>query len=126
MNAKNIFGTELELCSKNPLTGFTRTGCCETGPEDLGTHTVCAIITEAFLAYTKTKGNDLSSPVPHYGFPGLKPGDQWCLCVSRWHEAFQAGCAPKINPAATHKKTLDYVSMEVLKDFFISKDAKTK
>lgn len=120
MAAKNIFGTELELCSEDPLTGFTRTGCCETGPEDLGTHTVCAVLTEDFLAYTKSKGNDLSSPNPMFGFPGLKPGDQWCLCASRWMEAMKAGCAPKINPAATHEKTLEYVSMETLKDFFVS------
>lgn len=124
MEAKNIFGTDLEVCSKTPLTGFTRTGCCVTGPKDLGTHTVCAIVTEEFLAYTKTRGNDLSSPNPLYGFPGLKPGDQWCLCVNRWLEAFQAGCAPKINPAATHDKTLDHVSMETLKDFFVSNEAK--
>lgn len=120
MSAKNIFGTDLALCSKDPLTGFTRTGCCETGPEDIGTHTVCAIITEEFLDYTKAKGNDLSNPNPMYGFPGLKPGDQWCLCVSRWHEAYQAGCAPKIDPAACHEKTLDYVSMDILKDYFIT------
>lgn len=120
MSAKNIFGTDLASCSMEPLTGYTRTGCCETGPEDLGTHTVCAVVTEEFLTYTKTRGNDLSSPNPMYGFPGLKPGDQWCLCVSRWYEAFQAGCAPKIDPVATHEKTLDYVPMDILKDYFIT------
>lgn len=125
MEAKNILGTALEVCSKNPLTGFTRSGCCETGSEDLGTHTVCAFVTEAFLVYTKTKGNDLSSPNLLYGFPGLKPGDQWCLCVSRWIEAYKAGCAPQINPTATHEKTLEYVSMQILKKFFTSENTKT-
>jgi len=120
MQAKNIFGTDLATCSTDPLTGFTRRGCCETGPEDLGTHTVCAVVTEDFLVYTKAKGNDLSSPNPMYGFPGLKPGDHWCLCVSRWYEAYQAGCAPQIYPAACHEKTLDYVSMDILNDYFIS------
>ena len=120
MKAKNIFGTELETCSKDPLTGYFRNGCCETGPDDLGTHTVCAIVTEEFLTYTKNQGNDLSSPNPLYGFPGLKPGDQWCLCASRWVEAHEAGCAPLIQPAATHEKTLEFVSMEVLKSYFIT------
>lgn len=120
MKAKNIFGTELETCSKDPLTGYFRNGCCETGPDDLGTHTVCAIVTEEFLTYTKNQGNDLSSPNPLYGFPGLKPGDQWCLCASRWVEAYEADCAPLIQPAATHEKTLEFVSMEVLKSYFIT------
>jgi len=112
--SKNVFGEKLETCSTNPLTGFFRDGCCNTGPMDTGTHTVCAIMTEEFLAYTKGQGNDLSTPMPHYQFPGLKPGDKWCLCVNRWKEAFLAGVAPKVILEATHEKALEYVSMEDL------------
>ena len=91
--AKNVLGTELQDCSHDPLTGYYRNGCCDTGPGDMGVHTVCAIMTEEFLAFSKEAGNDLSTPMPEYGFSGLKPGDQWCLCASRWQEAFLAGKA---------------------------------
>ena len=115
--AKNVYGTELITCSVEPMTGFYRNGCCETGPQDLGTHTVCAVMTEEFLTYTKARGNDLSTPVPAYNFPGLQPGDRWCLCASRWAEAYKAGMAPLLILEATHEKTLDYVSLEELERF---------
>ena len=112
--SKNVFGEPLTDCSTAPLTGFFRDGCCHTGPMDTGTHTVCAIMTEDFLAFTQSRGNDLSTPMPHYQFPGLKPGDKWCLCVSRWKEALEAGVAPPVIPEATHEKSLEYVSMDEL------------
>jgi uncharacterized protein (DUF2237 family) len=112
--ANNIFGEPLEICSATPLTGFFRNGCCETGNQDAGTHTVCAIMTDEFLAYTKGAGNDLSTPKPEFLFPGLKSGDRWCLCVLRWLEAYKADVAPLIIPEATHEKTLEYVPMEEL------------
>ena len=115
--AKNIFGEPLIPCSTDPLTGFYRDGCCETGNEDLGTHTVCAVVDEAFLAFTKSRGNDLSTPIPAYDFPGLKPGDKWCLCTTRWLEAYKAGKAPKVVLEATHEKTLKYISLEELVSF---------
>ena len=99
------------------MTGFYRDGCCKTGLDDIGTHTVCAVMTEEFLNFTKSKGNDLSTPVPDYHFPGLKPGDRWCLCASRWHEAYLAGMAPRLILEATHEKTLQYVSFEVLEEY---------
>ena len=111
---KNVLGTELQLCSANPLTGFTRSGCCETGSNDFGTHTVCAVMTEAFLAYTKEQGNDLSTPNSLYNFPRLQPGDKWCLCASRRVQALQAGVAPKLILDATHEKTLAFVSLDIL------------
>ncbi|MDW3191061.1 MAG: DUF2237 domain-containing protein [Cytophagales bacterium] len=113
-DAKNIFGELLITCSTDPMTGFFRDGCCNTDAEDTGTHTVCAVMTEEFLAYTKSQGNDLTTPIPSYQFPGLKPGDKWCLCVNRWKEAMLAGVAPMIFPEATHERSLDYVSMEDL------------
>jgi uncharacterized protein (DUF2237 family) len=97
------------------MTGFFRTGCCETGPEDSGSHTVCAQLTAEFLAFSKEAGNDLSTPVPEYGFPGLKPGDRWCLCAARWQEALDAGVAPPVVLAATHEEALEVVSLEDLK-----------
>lgn len=118
---KNILGTKLAACSHSPLTGFTRNGCCETGPMDHGTHTVCAIVTEDFLSFTKSRGNDLTRPMPHYQFPGLVAGDRWCLCVSRWLEAYRAGCAPLIVPEATHENTLKYVPLETLEIYFVDK-----
>ena len=102
----NVLGTRLQSCSTDPLTGFTRTGCCETGPEDTGSHTVCAIMTAAFLAFSRQQGNDLSTPRPEYNFPGLRPGDQWCLCAPRWQQAFAAGCAPRVVLVATHMAAL--------------------
>lgn len=113
--ARNVLGGELALCSKSPLTGFLRTGCCETGPDDFGVHTVCVRTTAEFLDFSKRAGNDLSTPMPEYGFAGLKPGDQWCLCASRWQEAFEAGHAPKVVLAATHEATLTLVRLEDLK-----------
>ena len=115
--AKNIYGGELITCSVSPMTGFYRNGCCETGAEDVGTHTVCAVMTEEFLDYTRSRGNDLSTPRPEFQFPGLKPGDRWCLCVLRWFEAHQAGKAPLLILEATHEKTFQFVDLEVLEGY---------
>ena len=115
--AKNVLGTELQDCSHDPLTGYYRNGCCDTGPGDMGVHTVCAIMTEEFLAFSKEAGNDLSTPMPEYGFTGLKPGDQWCLCASRWQEAFLAGKAPKVRLESTHMATLEWASLQDLKEY---------
>ena len=112
---KNVLGTPLQSCSTNPLTGFTRSGCCETGSEDLGNHTVCAQVTEEFLVFSKSRGNDLSTPRPEYGFEGLKPGDRWCLCASRWYEAAEAGFAPPVILESTHERALEIVSLGDLK-----------
>jgi uncharacterized protein len=111
---KNVLGLALEPCGSEPLTGFYRDGCCNTGPEDRGAHTVCAQLSEAFLAYSKAKGNDLSTPRPEFGFPGLKPGDRWCLCAARWKEALDDGVAPPIFIASTHERTLEVVALEEL------------
>jgi len=112
---RNVFGEPITACSLNPLTGFYRTGCCETGPEDVGVHTVCAEVTREFLEFSKRRGNDLSTPRPELGFPGLNPGDRWCLCAARWQEAFEAGAAPRVVLAATHASTLDIVRLANLK-----------
>jgi len=114
--AKNVLGGELVPCSRRPLTGFFRNGCCETGPDDLGMHTVCAQMTAEFLAFSMSVGNDLSTPQPLMGFPGLKPGDLWCLCAPRWKEALDAGVAPPVVLAATHEETLAITPLGVLKD----------
>ena len=114
---RNVFGEPLEPCSLKPMTGFYRTGCCETGPEDLGVHTVCVEVTAEFLAFSKSRGNDLSTPRPEFGFPGLKPGDRWCLCAERWQEAFEAGAAPRVVLAATHEATLGIVRLADLKRY---------
>ena len=119
-DARNVLGGELQSCSLAPVTGFFRNGCCETGPHDLGLHTVCAVMTAEFLAYSKAVGNDLSTPVPDYAFPGLKPGDRWCLCAPRWKEALDAGAAPKVVLEATHEETLAIVTLGVLKDHAVS------
>jgi uncharacterized protein (DUF2237 family) len=118
-DARNVLGSELIPCSKDPVTGFFRNGCCETGPEDLGLHTVCAVMTAEFLAYSKAAGNDLSTPIPQYGFPGLKPGDRWCLCAPRWKEALDAGMAPQVVLESTHEETLAIVPLGVLKDYAV-------
>lgn len=118
---KNVLGSALISCSMSPLTGFYRDGCCKTGNEDTGTHTVCAQITNEFLAFTKSRGNDLETPIPVYNFPGLKEGDFWCLCVLRWKEALKAGKAPKIKLEATHAKSLEFVVLNVLKQYAIEK-----
>ena len=112
---KNILGTNLEVCSLNPITGFTRSGCCETGPEDLGQHTVCAEVTDEFLQFSKLQGNDLTTPRPEFNFTGLKPGDRWCLCASRWLEALEEGIAPPVILEATHEKALEIVDLAELK-----------
>lgn len=118
-DARNVLGGPLATCCCNPMTGFFRTGKCETGPEDLGSHTVCARMTAEFLTFSRSCGNDLSTPMPAYGFPGLKPGDCWCLCAARWQEALEAGCAPVVVLAATHEAALDVVSLEDLKSHAI-------
>ena len=113
---RNVLGEPLAACSlRPPVTGFYRTGCCETGPEDRGVHTVCAEVTAEFLAFSKSRGNDLSTPVPAFGFAGLKPGDRWCLCAARWREALDAGAAPRVVLTATHERTLDHVELADLK-----------
>ncbi|MCB6178965.1 DUF2237 domain-containing protein [Rhodobacter sp. Har01] len=111
----NVLGAPLEACSSAPLTGFFRDGCCNTGPADRGLHTVCAQMTAEFLALSKYLGNDLSTPRPEYGFAGLKPGDHWCLCASRFLQAHDEGAAPKIRLSATHQNTLHLVPLEVLR-----------
>jgi uncharacterized protein len=117
--AKNILGEALEVCSIDPMTGFFRNGCCETGAQDMGTHVVCAQVTPAFLEFTKSRGNDLMTPRP--GFPGLKPGDRWCLCVSRWQEALEIGVAPPVVLSATHEAALQVVSLDDLKQHALDK-----
>ncbi|MCY7387169.1 MAG: DUF2237 domain-containing protein [Burkholderiales bacterium] len=117
MTQKNVLGGELESCCTSPMTGFYRDGHCSTDESDRGSHTVCARMTEAFLAFSKRTGNDLSTPHPEFGFPGLKPGDKWCVCVSRWEDAFLAGVAPRIVLAATHERALDVVELEELKAY---------
>ena len=114
-NQKNVLGSTLELCGTDPVTGFYRDGCCNTGDGDVGTHTVCAIVDDKFLAFSRTRGNDLITPRPEYGFKGLKRGDRWCLCATRWEEARQAGCAPKVKLTSTNIKTLEFVRLEDLK-----------
>jgi uncharacterized protein (DUF2237 family) len=111
----NVLGTALETCSDLPMTGFFRNGCCDTGPMDSGRHTVCALMTAEFLALSKYLGNDLSTPRPEYGFAGLRPGDQWCLCAARFLQAHDEGAAPKVRLAATHIRTLDIVPLSVLR-----------
>ncbi|MEK9825259.1 MAG: DUF2237 domain-containing protein [Methylotenera sp.] len=112
---KNVLGTALQTCSFDPLTGFTRSGCCETGIEDTGSHTVCAQMTDEFLAFSLSRGNDLTTPRSEYGFEGLRAGDRWCLCASRWLEASEAGFAPPVILEACHEKCLEIVSLADLK-----------
>ena len=113
--ARNVLGSALERCGCEPMTGFYRDGFCATGSRDIGSHTVCAIMTEEFLTFTKSKGNDLTTPSPRFSFPGLKAGDRWCLCVSRWKEAFEAGFAPPVILEATHERALLVVKLEELR-----------
>ncbi|MCR9244984.1 MAG: DUF2237 domain-containing protein [bacterium] len=117
--ARNVLGTALKPCSTEPMTGFFRDGCCNTSSDDLGAHTVCAELTEEFLTFSKNAGNDLSTPHPEFGFPGLKPGDRWCLCASRWVEAMEADMAPRLVLESTHERTLDFVPLATLKRFAI-------
>jgi uncharacterized protein len=113
--AQNVLGTDLQECSRQPMTGFYRKGCCETGSDDVGVHTVCARVTAQFLAFSKAAGNDLSTPMPAYGFEGLKPGDCWCLCAARWVEALEAGVAPPVVLEATHAATLEFAALDDLR-----------
>jgi len=113
----NVLGGVLESCSYDPITGFYRDGCCATGPEDLGSHTVCVEMTAEFLAFSKDRGNDLSTPMPAFGFAGLAPGDRWCLCAPRWQEAFMAGAAPRVWLRATEIGALQYCALKDLKKF---------
>lgn len=114
--ARNVLGGELEPCSFEPLTGFYRDGCCDTGAEDSGAHIVCVVMTEAFLAFSAARGNDLSTPRPEWGFAGLVAGDRWCLCADRWVEALEAGAAPRVVLAATHLRALEWASLADLRD----------
>jgi hypothetical protein len=115
--ARNVFGEPLVACSFRPLTGFFRDGCCRTNNEDVGTHVVCVVMNEEFLAFSASRGNDLSTPVPAWSFPGLQPGDHWCLCVLRWIEAFHAGVAPYVVLESTNYGALDHIPLELLQQF---------
>lgn len=115
----NVLGEPLETCCMNPLTGFYRTGCCEVGGDDVGVHAVCAVMTDEFLEFSRSVGNDLSTPMPQHGFAGLKAGDQWCLCAPRWQEAFEAGHAPKVKLRSTHVAALEFCSLSDLRSFSI-------
>ena len=121
---KNILGTDLKCCGTKPMTGYFRDGFCRTTETDRGRHVVACIVNKKFLQFTRQMGNDLSSPNPMYNFPGLKPGDKWCVCALRWKEAFDAGCAPEVIPEATHEKSLDYVNLDDL--ISMSSDTKYK
>lgn len=116
---RNVLGAPLALCGDEPPTGFFRDGCCRTGPTDTGRHTLCAQVTQAFLEFSREQGNDLITPRPEFGFPGLRPGDRWCLCVQRWNEAQLAGCAPPVLLAATHERALDVLTLAVLLEYAI-------
>ena len=111
----NVLGGTLEPCSNDPLTGFFRDGCCTTGPEDVGRHTICAVVTPEFLAHQRTVGNDLSTPVPAFGFPGLQPGDRWCVVAARWRQAYDDGVAAPVVLASTHEQALEIVPLDILK-----------
>lgn len=122
-SSQNVLGGELQSCSTDPMTGFYRDGCCHTGPRDLGNHVVCAEMTEAFLQFTAEQGNDLMTPRPEMNFPGLEPGDRWCLCAGRWREAVQAGVAPPVILAATHEAALDVIPLDTLKSHAVNADS---
>ncbi|MFL5282316.1 MAG: DUF2237 family protein [Rhodopila sp.] len=117
--SRNVLGGPMAICSTRPLTGFFRNGCCETSPEDVGSHTVCAVMTAEFLAFSRSRGNDLSTPRPAFGFAGLKPGDHWCLCAPRWQEALEAGAAPQVVMRATEEGALRYCKLEDLTRYAI-------
>lgn len=114
--AKNVLGSDLETCSTDPMTGYYRDGCCNTGGSDEGIHVVCCVMTAEFLEFSKSRGNDLTTANPMYQFPGLQPGDRWCLCAARWKEAYDAGMAPGVNLAATHVSALEFASLEQLQE----------
>jgi len=116
MSERNVLGAELEPCGTDPLTGFYRDGCCSTGPEDLGSHTICAVVTADFLEHQRIIGNDLSTPVPHYDFPGLVPGDRWCVTAVNWLRAHEDGAAAYVVLASTHERALDIVSIDALRE----------
>jgi uncharacterized protein (DUF2237 family) len=118
----NVLGGPLGTCSDRPLTGFFRDGCCNTSDEDVGRHTVCAVMTAEFLEFSKAAGNDLSTPHPEFGFPGLQPGDRWCLCAARWRQAWEAGAAPRVVLNATNEATLEVVSLEALKSLAVDQN----
>ena len=120
---KNVLGTDLIACCMDPMTGFYRNGSCQTGPQDAGSHVICAQMTEEFLVFSASKGNDLSTPMPAFSFPGLQPGDYWCLCADRWMEAYRAGVAPSIVLEATHEKMLKWVSRSVLEEFALERES---
>jgi uncharacterized protein len=117
--SRNVLGGVLDICSTQPMTGFFRNGCCDTSAEDVGSHTVCAVLTAEFLAFSKAAGNDLSTPRPEFGFAGLRPGDRWCLCAPRWQEALDASAAPRVVLRATHEGALDFCSLDDLKKYAI-------
>lgn len=117
--SRNVFGEPLQSCSIKPMTGFYRNGCCDTGPDDAGSHTVCVIVTEEFLEFSKARGNDLSTPAPHFGFEGLMPGDRWCLCAPRWQEALEANSAPRVVLRSTHEGALQFCRLADLKRYAI-------
>jgi hypothetical protein len=117
--SRNVFGEPLQSCSAAPMTGFFRNGCCDTGPADVGSHTVCVVMTAEFLEFSRRRGNDLSTPMPEYGFPGLKAGDRWCLCAPRWQEAFEAQHAPRVVLRATHEGALEFCALADLKQFAV-------
>ncbi len=117
--SRNVLGGKLESCSLSPMTGFFRNGCCDTSREDVGSHTVCVVLTQEFLAFSKSAGNDLSTPMPEYGFPGQKPGDRWCLCAPRWQEALDAESAPRVVLRATHEGALQYCDLADLKKYAV-------
>ena len=114
MSAKNVLGTPIQPCSMDPLTGFYRNGCCETGPDDMGLHLVCTRVTAEFLAHQRSVGNDLVTPMPHYAFAGLRPGDKWCVCVTRWKQSLEAGVAAPVYLDGTHMAALEFVDLEDL------------
>ncbi|MFO0938232.1 MAG: DUF2237 domain-containing protein [Gemmataceae bacterium] len=123
--AKNVLGTPLKPCSHDPLTGFYRDGCCNTGMEDLGLHTICVKVTAEFLAFSQMAGNDLSTPNPMFGFPGLRPGDQWCVCVTRWKQAYEAGVISPVYLEGSHISVLEFVDLDVLKQHAVRSTAET-
>lgn len=118
----NVLGDRLEPCSTDPMTGFFRNGCCDTSEADRGSHTVCVVMTAEFLAFSKARGNDLSTPRPEFGFAGLKPGDRWCLCAARFLEAYEAGMAPRVRLAATHRRALEIVPLEFLREHALERN----
>ena len=122
-NSKNVFGESLQSCSEDPLTGYYRNGCCDSGKDDLGQHMVCAVMTEEFLKFSKSMGNDLTTPIPKFNFPGLNPGDKWCLCAARWKEAYDAGMAPMVLLEATNELALNIVPMEMLIEHAYKKES---